>query len=173
MNISTTKLNSIRDFHMPRWNELPDVPYYAEQIIQLVNSTFQPHLYNDDNSNDILTNPMINSYVKNNLIEPPEKRKYGKVQIAKLFVICIIKQAYSIQDVKYLINIALNVSQVDKTYDEFCNLFEDALICTYEKKDFIDNISKNNNQYLLKSVLLSCSYKIYAKEIIKNVRYKT
>ena len=69
------------------------------------------------------------------------------------------------QDIKNLINIALIDSTIQTAYDKFCNLFEEALLCTYTRKDFIDKNSSSDNLYLLKSVLLSCSYKIYVENI--------
>ena len=111
---------------------------------------------------------MINNYVKNNLIDAPVKKQYSRVQLAKLFVICVLKQVYSMQDISMLIDTALKNYRIEIAYNQFCRLFEQALICTYTKKDFIDRGSSNDYLYLLKSVLLSCSYKIYSKNIITN-----
>ena len=69
------------------------------------------------------------------------------------------------QDIKKLIAIALK-SDIQISYNKFCELFEEALDCSYNQKDFIDTTSTNDYQYLLKTVLLSCSYKIYSKNIV-------
>ena len=106
---------------------------------------------------------MINNYVKNNLIEAPEKKLYSKIQLAKLFVICILKQVYSMQDISTLISIALENTSAEKKYNRFCDLFEECLKCTLEQKEFVDNNSENS--HLLRYVLLSCSYKIYVQSI--------
>lgn len=158
---------SIDEFHIPRWNELPNVDLYLDQIVNLINSSLSPYIFfnGDYKENQILTKTMINNYVKNNLIEAPVKKLYSKTQVAKLFVICVLKQVYSMQDIDSLIKITLVDSTIQETYDNFCNLFEEALMCTYNKKDFIDKNSSNDNLYLLKSVLLSCSYKIYVQNI--------
>ena len=104
-NIEPTLLN---DIHMPRWNELPNVDLYLDQVVTFINSSLNSFiLSNVSNSskteNQVLTKTMINNYVKNKLIEPPKKKKYSKVQLAKLFVICILKQVYSMNDIKDLI----------------------------------------------------------------------
>ena len=70
------------------------------------------------------------------------------------------------QEIKYLIDIAIEDNKISNAYDNFCDLFEEALICTYSKKDFIDKNINKDSLYLLKSVLLSCSYKIYVQSII-------
>ena len=162
---------SINNFHIPRWNELPSIDLYLDQVVNLINSCLSPYIFfNDDykkGENELLTKTMINNYVKNNLIEAPVKKQYSKIQLAKLFVICVLKQVYSMQSIRNLIDIALSNSTVEIAYDKFCNLFEEALLCTYTRKDFIDKNSNSDNLYLLKSVLLSCSYKIYVEKYIK------
>lgn len=163
---------SLSAFHIPRWNELPTVELYLDQVVKLINSVLAPYInFNLDpkDESELLTKTMINNYVKNNLIEPPIKKQYSRVQIAKLFVICVLKQVYSMQDINCLIDMALGYSKIEIAYNQFCKLFEQALICTYTKKDFIDNrSSRRDSMYLLKSVLLSCSYKIYSKNAVIN-----
>ena len=164
--MSKKETPSIDNFHIPRWNELPNVELYLEQVVKLINSCLSPYIFSNNDSKDensLLTKTMINNYVKNNLIEPPIKKQYSKIQLAKLFVICVLKQVYSMQDIKTLIEIALKDSTIENAYDKFCHLFEEALRCTYNRKDFIDSNSSSDNLYLLKSVLLSCSYKIYTQ----------
>ena len=158
---------SIDEFHMPRWNELPNVDLYLDQVVNLINSTLSPYIFlNNDKKKEniqVLTKTMINNYVKNNLIEAPEKKLYSKIQLAKLFVICILKQVYSMQDISILISIALEKTSAEEKYDSFCNLFEECLRCTFNQKDFVDTNTENSN--LLRYVLLSCSYKIYVQNI--------
>ena len=157
----------INQFHMPRWNELPNVDLYLDQVVNLINSTLSPYIFlNNDKKKEniqVLTKTMINNYVKNNLIEAPEKKLYSKIQLAKLFVICILKQVYSMQDISTLISIALEKTTAPEKYDTFCNLFEKTLVCTFNQEDFID--TNTENSHLLKYVLFSCSYKIYVQNI--------
>ncbi len=158
---------SINEFHLPRWTELPNVDLYLDQVVNLINSTLSPYIFlNNDKKKEniqVLTKTMINNYVKNNLIEAPEKKLYSKIQLAKLFVICILKQVYSMQDISTLISIALENTSAEQKYNTFCDLFEECLKCTFEQKEFIDNNS--GNSHLLRYVLLSCSYKIYVQSI--------
>lgn len=158
---------NLDDFHIPRWSELPNVDLYLDQVVTLINSCISPYIFfNEDYKKkdyELLTKTMINNYVKNNLISSPVKKQYSKKHIARLFVICVLKQVYSMQDISNIISIALSKANVEDAYDNFCNLFEEALRCTYTKKDFIDNQPSNDTMYLIKSVLLSCSYKIYVQ----------
>lgn len=158
----------ISDFHIPRWNELPNIDLFLEQVVTLINTSLKPYLFfgdDDKEDNELLTKTMINNYVKHGIIEPPIKKQYSKSQVAKLFAICVLKQVYSMDDIKILLAMALK-SEIQISYDKFCLLFEEALDCAYNKKDYIDHSYTNDYQYLLKTVLLSCSYKIYSKNIV-------
>jgi len=162
-NIDITK------FHIPRWEELPNINLFLEQVVTLINNSLTPYIFvssDNNDENELLTKTMINNYVKHELIEAPVKKQYSKSQVAKLFAICVLKQVYSMQDIKNLLKMALK-SDIQVSYNKFCNLFEEALYCAYNKKDFIDRTSTNEYQYLLKTVLLSCSYKIYSKHIVE------
>ena len=161
-NIEPTLLN---DIHMPRWNELPNVDLYLDQVVNYLEKYLGILSSNDDDK--IITKTMINNYVKQGIMPAPEKKKYGKTHIAYLMVICILKQVYSMNDIKDLINIALQHSDIKIAYNSFCDQFEEALLCTYKRKDYIDNYSKDDtNKYLLKSVLLSCCYTIYTQNFL-------
>lgn len=163
--MNSQKSVKVEDFHIPRWNELPSVDLYLDQVVTLINSCLSPYILSKEDESSLLTKTMINNYVKNNLIESPVKKQYSKIQLAKLFVICVLKQVYSMNTIKDLIDIAVKDSSVEASYDKFCKLFEEALVCTFNRKDFIDNNSSSDNMYLLKSVLLSCSYKIYVQNV--------
>ena len=160
----------LKNIHIPRWNELPNVDLYLDQVVTFINSSLEAFLPTNTNTdkkeNQILTKTMINNYVKNNLIDAPEKKKYAKIQCAKLFVICILKQVYSMNEIAKLIDIALKSSSVEHSYNSFCTHFEQALESAYQKQEFMKDKSDNENLYLLKSVLLSCCYKIYVQNMI-------
>ena len=70
-------------------------------------------------------------------------------------------------DIQNLIKIALDGSDITVAYDSFCYQFKKALNCTLNRTDFIDTSSKDDDsKYLLKSVLLSCTYKIYTENVL-------
>ena len=161
---------SIENVHIPRWNELPNVDLYMDQILTFINSSLSECIKNGENKkkkkNQILTKTMINNYVKNNILEAPVKKKYSKTQCAKLFVICVLKQVFSMNEISSLINIALESTDISHAYNSFCSLFEEAVISIFEKKEFSKVDTSNEKRYLLKSVLLACSYKIYVQNLI-------
>lgn len=164
-------LITLDNVNIPKWNELPNVDLYLDQVVTYINKTLSELVFllpsNDKKENQLITKTMINNYVKNNLIEAPVKKKYSKTQCAKIFVICILKQVYSMNDIAKLINIALENTKIEQAYDSFCNHFKQALVYVYNNKTEFGDIKPNNDRkYLLKAVLISCCYKIYTQNII-------
>ena len=77
-------LISLDQVHIPRWNELPNVDLYLDQVVTFINSSLESFLpcnngNEDKKENQILTKTMINNYVKNHLIDAPVKKKYSKI----------------------------------------------------------------------------------------------
>lgn len=165
--------NPFTNLHIPRWNELPNIDLYLDQVVCFVNSSLLPFLRPNqpkDSEEVILSKTMINNYVKNNIIEAPVKKKYGRIQVAKLIVICVLKQVYSINDIKSLIKISTEHFAIEQAYNSFCHFYQEALTSTFEKKEHIDtNKELDDDRYLLKSVLLSCSYKSYTEYILSKL----
>ena len=36
---------NIEEFKIPRWNELPNVDLYLDQVVNLINSTLSPYIF--------------------------------------------------------------------------------------------------------------------------------
>ena len=66
----------IAGFHIPRWNEIPKIDLYLDQLVCLLEQYLSNYIKNDD-SEKIITKTMINNYVKHKIINPPVNKKYG------------------------------------------------------------------------------------------------
>ena len=76
----------IKDFHLPRWNELPTIDLYIDQLVSLLEQYLAGYIKSDNEKEDkIITKTMINNYVKHSVIKPPINKKYNKEH---RFVIC-------------------------------------------------------------------------------------
>ena len=146
-------------FHIPKWEELPNIELYLDQIVIILQEYLEPYIGNKEEK--IITKTMVNNYVKQELLEPPSKKKYKKEHIAYLFVICIFKQVYSINDINELIKVALKDNTVEKAYDKFCTSLEKAIRATFEEKEYKDEENMTEEKYLLKYSTLSFANKLY------------
>ena len=79
----------IDSFHMPRWTELPSIDLYIDQIISLIDKCLGPLLCHHDGFP--LTKSMINNYVKAKIVDAPVNKKYPRLSVAMIIVVCILK----------------------------------------------------------------------------------
>lgn len=152
----------INKFHIPRWSEIPNIDLYMDQVLSYIEEHL-PIYINDENNENLITKTMINNYVKQGIIESPNKKKYTRTHICQLFVICILKQIYSINDIKNLIDLALKTSSINICYDNFCNILESSLKSTFNNEDFSLPEPLSHEQYLLRNVVQSFSCKFYVQ----------
>lgn len=154
--------DEVLKFHIPKWEELPNINLYLDQIVIILEEYLKPYIGNKEEK--IITKTMINNYVKQELLEPPIKKKYKKEHIAYLFVICILKQVYSISDINELIKVALKDNTVEEAYDKFCVALEKAIYATFGEKRYEESENMTEERYLLKNVTQSFANKLYVEK---------
>lgn len=161
--------NNILEFHIPRWEELPNIALYTDQVVSLIEETLINLVpLKDDKKDKFITKTMINNYVKHGILKPPVNKKYEKSHIAKLIVICILKHVYSINDINSLIKLALETSGIELSYNKFCILLEKCIECTFNKEEFSYKENWTEERYLLKYVIQSFANKLYVEKTFLN-----
>lgn len=156
----------IKDFHLPRWNELPNIDLYIDQVVCLLEEYLSGYIKNDNEKEEkLITKTMINNYVKQDIIKPPVNKKYNKEHVASLFVIFILKQIYSINDIKKLIGLAMETSPIEQAYNRFCSELEKAIRIVFAEKNYIKNSKLSEEQYILRNVVQSFANKLYVQRI--------
>jgi len=113
------------DFSIPKWNQLPDVDLYIDQVLSIVNQSL-PY-YTNNNEHVVLTKTMINNYVKARIVPPPIKKKYSKSSIAYLFVISTLKPLFNVTEIAELIRLTLESHELSSSYDEYCSFLDTAI----------------------------------------------
>ncbi len=131
------------DFHCPRWNELPELELYMDQVLSIIEknlSLFGENQERDKNkekedkekeSSTLLTPTMINNYVKHKILPPPQKKRYSKEHLALLHIICLAKRVLSMSEIKTVIDAFGDEYDVAYKYDLFCDEVENALKMTF------------------------------------------
>ena len=99
-------------FRCPRWEQLPGIALYMDQVTGYLNEVFAPLC--PPGEEKLLTKAMVNNYVKQKVMEPPTNKKYGRTHVAQLLVICALKQVLSIQEVAQLIRMQAQVCEVQR-----------------------------------------------------------
>lgn len=151
------------DFKLPRWKELPEVDLYLEQVVVLIDNAIGKSVGNEGHK--VLTRTMINNYVKQKVINSPVNKKYNKDALAALFVVAILKNICTMEEIKRLIRLALVANSIDKSYDLFCDVIESAVYKTFSG----DSISAKNDlteaQYILHNVGRAFASQLYVRKV--------
>lgn len=152
----------VNNFHIPRWNDLPNIDLYMDQVLNYIESSLKDYI-KVESDEKFITKTMINNYVKQGIINPPINKKYNRLHIAELFAICILKQVYSISEVKSLIKLALEANSAENSYNRFCDYLTDSLISTFNGTEYSSNTTLTPEQYLLKNAVQSFANKLYVQ----------
>lgn len=112
-------------FRCPRWEQLPAIGLYMDQVTGYLNEVFAPLCVPGEEK--LLTKAMVNNYVKQKVLPPPESKKYSRTHVAELLAICVLKQVLSIQEVGRLIRLQAAGYETREVYDYFCEQLEAAL----------------------------------------------
>lgn len=84
-----------------RPEDLPNIDLYMDQITTFMDDQLAAcKRYEDDK---ILTKTMINNYAKNNLLPPPEKKKYSREHVISMLFIYYLKSILSINDIQSIL----------------------------------------------------------------------
>jgi len=156
-----SELQNIIKFHIPRWSELPNIDLYIDQVICYLDDCLLNYV-SKEKEEHILTKTMINNYVKHSVIMPAVNKKYNKEHIAKLFIICILKQIYSISDITNLFSLITRDMSVEDAYNSFCDELEKAIFSIFNSKE---KIPFDESFSMIKNIVVSFVYKLYVDKI--------
>ena len=123
-------------FHCPRWEELPDLGLYMDQVLIVAEGALRPLFPNDP---VVLTPTMVNNYVKQQVLIPSEKKKYRREHLATLITITILKRVLSVAEIKFVLERLAQTADVAAGYDLFCTQLERRL-CGASGMDHCDPI---------------------------------
>ena len=126
----------MQNFHLPTWEELPDLELYMDQVVSLVVRyvNLQPHSAPKDS---ILTASAVNNYVRLKLIPPPVKKRYSRVHLAHLIVICCLKGSMSLSSIQQMFPIALSEEEARQVYSNFVNRYRTAYLRCVEQLELL------------------------------------
>ena len=156
---------ALRDFRLPRYNEIPNVGLYLEQATKYIGEYLSPL------GEYTLTPSMISNYVKKGLIANPVKKQYGREQIAYLFFIAMAKSVLSLDALTGFINLQQQTYPLPKAYDYFVEEFENLLQFTFELKDNMEMVGEDNTdeKRLLYTCIVAAVQKVYLEKCLEAI----
>jgi hypothetical protein len=168
-------IKNIKKIHLPRYHELPDLALYLDQVLEYVNGSLSVVFMNhSDQSDKVLTSSMINNYVKNQIMPPPIKKKYGKDHIAFIITITILKQIANLSDVSQGIKHLTRVLGKVEAFNQFITFLENALKASTMELEQKQDISYfqtpvDMNLLPLKSATIAFASMMMAQYLLKEI----
>lgn len=108
----------LNHYRLPAWEEIPDFGLYMEQVIALLKQ-YLDYLPPELKEEQVVTAAAINNYVRTKVIPGPQKKKYYRLHIAYLVLVCTLKQGLSISLIRKLIPGTLSEEELRVIYDSY------------------------------------------------------
>lgn len=105
-------------FRLPAWEEIPDIGLYMEQVVTLLRE-YLDYLPPELKEEEAVTAAAINNYVRTRVMPGPQKKRYYRVHLAYLIMICTLKQGLSISLVQKLLPVGLPPEEVRRIYSRY------------------------------------------------------
>ena len=160
-------------FRLPQWEDIPDFGLYMEQVIVLLKK-YLDYLPPELKEEQIITAAAINNYVRTKVMPGPNKKKYYRIHIAYLIIICSLKQNLSLAMLQKIIPMGINEDEVKEIYESFAkrhNLAAQyfveqvrlaaASILDHDEKSELD--AKVPNDMITFAAVISCFSRLLAE----------
>lgn len=150
-------LETVRGFRLPRYEEIPNVGLYLEQVTKYISECYTPL------GNVNITGSMISNYVKRGLVKNPVKKQYNREQIAYLTFIAAAKNVLSLDNIHILINMQKRSFDANAAYNYFCAEFENAIFYVFGLKDSVDAADNNapDEKVMLRNTIITVAHQTY------------
>lgn len=106
------------DYRLPAWGEIPDIGLYMDQVVTLL-SGYLDYMPPELKEEQVITPAAINNYVRKKIMPEPVKKKYYRVHIAYLIMVCTLKQSLSIPTLQTMIPPGLSEDELQRVYSAF------------------------------------------------------
>ncbi len=110
--------NIIGSYPLPDWNSLPQFDLYMDQVIILLGEYLGVYT-NGGSDEKFITASMINNYVKLKIMPAPIKKKYSRLHLAYLIMICSLKQTLSMATIQKILPNDMAEEKVKEVYSGF------------------------------------------------------
>ena len=108
----------LNEHALPLWEELPSLDLYMDQVVALLNS-YLGFLPKEVGMDAVVTAAAVNNYVRKKIMPAPVKKRYSRIHLAYLLMICSLKQSVSISYIQQMLPPTLTEQQVHDVYNRF------------------------------------------------------
>lgn len=112
-------IKGIEEHALPNWEEFPSLELYMDQVIALINQYLEVFEADREEKDYVVTAAMVNNYVKMKIVPAPVKKRYTKVHLAYLVMVCTLKQTLSMEMIRKIVPVDMEPEQVRQMYTSF------------------------------------------------------
>ena len=144
--------DGMENFDLPEWEQLPQLELYMDQVIILLKQYLSALYQGEDHK--AITASIINNYVRMKVMPPPVKKKYSRVHIASLIIICVLKQSLSISCIQRILPTDQNEDEIRQLYSDFVSQHRSV------QENFVQQAKSEENPLLSRntgSLLTACA----------------
>lgn len=118
-------LDKLSQFDLPDWDSLPQLDLYMDQVILLLTRYLSPlERYGEEKA---ITASIINNYVRMKVMPPPVKKRYSRVHLAYLVIICTLKQSLSISCIQRMLPEDHSEAAAQMLYEDFVGQYRSSI----------------------------------------------
>ncbi len=164
MNMKQALADTIKDFHLPRYAELPDDGLYLKQAETYINRILAPLGMME------ITTSMIRNYVKQDIVENPVQKLYRRDQIGYLICITVLKHAATLDCIQQMLTWQRTIYSSEMAYNYFCEELENVLFYLFGLKEIAEDVGTTSSveKEMFRSAITAVCNMVYL-----NVCYRT
>jgi len=153
-------------YKCPRWEDMPAIELYMDQVVSILEESLNIFSRNEK----IITPSMINNYVKQKIVKPPNKKRYDRVHLAYLYVVCILKRIMPISQICDGMAFAMKKYSIPQAYNNFCDELESAIARAFGK-DAVEYEYRNSTEdNIIRAAANSYASLLYANYLINGLK---
>lgn len=173
-------IKSVERIDCIKVDDIPNIELYMDQVTTLIDKKLKSTTRNPGDDK-ILTKTMINNYTKNDLLPPPDKKKYSREHVLLLVFIYYFKNMLSINDIETLLEplkgkyFHTEDQVLEKIYTEIFSMereqvkiLQEDVIERFEraKQTFVDSDFEDKETLQLFSFLCMLCFDVYVKKLL-------
>ena len=108
----------LNNYRLPAWEQIPDLGLYMEQVVAFLRQ-YLDYLPPELKDEEFITAAAINNYVRTKIMPEPIKKRYYRIHLAYLLVICTLKQGLSIALIRRLLPLGLSEQELREFYARY------------------------------------------------------
>ncbi|MBE6712006.1 MAG: DUF1836 domain-containing protein [Ruminococcaceae bacterium] len=156
-----------RNFACPVWSDFPDIELYMDQVISVLERYLTPFFPEEEKC---ITSTMINNYVKQRLLPPPENKRYGKKHLAYLFMISILKRFMQLSEISTLLDHLVREMGEEGAFNLFSAELTASLARLFEETERSSLSEKGKCARVVRTCCDAFSAILYAKSVFSAAR---